>query len=117
MNHLLLSATSVNGTDVKNRLDEDLGHIKDLMIDTETGRIEYAVLSFGGFLGVGDKYFAVPWNAFTIDTAKEEFILDVTKDKLDTAPGFDKDNWPEHAASDYFRQVNEFYDRPSVPVI
>ncbi len=117
MNHLLLSATSVNGTDVRNRMGDDLGHIKDLMIDTETGMIEYAVLSFGGFLGMGDKLFAVPWNAFTIDTVKEEFVLDVTRERLEEAPGFDKDNWPDHAASEYFQQVNEFYGRRSVPII
>lgn len=108
MSNNLLSGTSIIGTDVKNHANEDLGNIKDLMIDTATGNVDYAVLSFGGFLGMGDKYFAVPWASFTIDRKEEKFILDIAKERLEEAPGFDKENWPDHASS-YFGTVSEFY--------
>lgn len=113
MNNILLSCSTITGTDVKNKLGEDLGTVKDLMIDTHSGKIEYAVLSFGGFLGMGDKYFAIPWNAFTIDPQTERFILDTSRDGLEEAPGFDKENWPEHA-SPYFASVNRFYEKHAV---
>jgi hypothetical protein len=67
------------------------------MLDLETGEIAYAVLSYGGILGVGEKLFAVPWGALTLDTVNERFILNVEKAKLDVAPGFDSDNWPDRA--------------------
>lgn len=108
MNSLLLSGTSIIGTDVKNLAGEDLGSIKDLMVDTASGKVDYVVLSFGGFLGMGDKYFAVPWNSFSVDTKEEVFILDIAKERLEEAPGFDKNNWPDHAST-YFGSVNKFY--------
>lgn len=90
----LLSASSLNGTKVKNPKGEDLGELKELMIDIDTGRVAYAVLSYGGFLGMGDKLFAVPWGAFAVDTHNEQIVLDLPKEKLERAPGFDKDHWP-----------------------
>ncbi len=113
MTPITLSATSINGTDVVNATGDNLGDIKDLMINTTDGRIAYAVLSHGGFLGMGDKYFAIPWEAFTIDSAEEKFVLNVTKEKLDSAPGFDKDNWPNSASHEYLTKVyNHFGYRP-----
>src|SRR3954471_17842244 len=90
-----LTATSVIGDDVRNNLDENLGKIKDVMIDIQSGTIEYVVVEFGGFLGIGEKYFAVPFRALAIDTKREAFILGQTKEVLEKAPGFDKDHWPE----------------------
>ena len=104
-----LSATSIIGTGVRNKQGDNLGDIKDLMIDTTKGHISYAVVSFGGFLGMGDKLFAVPLEAFQVDTEDEKFILDVTKDKLENAPGFDKDNWPTTATNDFVRDVYTHY--------
>ncbi|NJN27037.1 MAG: PRC-barrel domain containing protein [Cyclobacteriaceae bacterium] len=109
MTPLNLSASSINGTSVVNNQGENLGNIKELMIDTNSGQISYVVLSFGGFLGLGDKYFAMPWEAFTIDTDKEEFILNVSKEKLEDAPGFDKDAWPTNADHTYLNSVYEHY--------
>jgi sporulation protein YlmC with PRC-barrel domain len=100
-----LSASSINGTTVENPSGENLGDIKDLMIDLSTGRIAYCVLSFGGFLGMGDKLFAIPWEAFAIDTEDEKFILNVPQEKLENAPGFDKGNWPDHATHEYLTRV------------
>lgn len=105
----LLSSSSIASDDVKNREGENLGDIKDLMIDTQTGQIEYAVLSFGGFLGMGDKYFAVPWSALKVDREDECLILNVSKERLKNAPGFDKDNWPDMADPQFKDQIYGHY--------
>ncbi|MBK9012696.1 MAG: PRC-barrel domain-containing protein [Saprospiraceae bacterium] len=105
MTTVTLSASSIIGTGVVNSSGEDLGNIKELMIHLSEGHIAYVVLSHGGFLGMGDKYFAIPWEAFTIDTVNKKFVLDVPQDKLDSAPGFDKDNWPDSATHDYMTKV------------
>ncbi|MEM6325721.1 MAG: PRC-barrel domain-containing protein [Bacteroidota bacterium] len=106
---LTLSASSLIGTDVRNRTGEPLGEIKDLMIDVPTGRVSYAVLDFGGFLGIGNSYFAVPLEAFRPDTQEERLVLDVDKALLENAPGFDKDNWPQTSNDDFVRTVYEHY--------
>ncbi len=95
MTRTTLSASSLIGNDVRNGVGDDLGDVKDIMIDVETGTIAYAVLDMGGFLGIGNKLFAVPWRALSLDTDSHEFVLDVDKETLDNAPGFDKDNWPD----------------------
>ena len=94
---------------VRNSLGEDLGHIEELMIDLEHQRIAYAVLSFGGFLGIGNKLFAVPLDAFSIDTEKHELILDIEREKLESAPGFDKDDWPSTSDRLWTSKVYEYY--------
>lgn len=95
-----LSASTIIGDDVKNRAGEDLGNVEEIMLDVNSGRIAYAVLSFGGFLGLGDKYFAIPWDALTVDTADHSLVLGVDKDTLENAPGFDKNDWPETLGGD-----------------
>ena len=90
----LLSTTSITGTNVVNNLKQHVGDVKDVMLDLSTGTVEYVVLSVGGFLGLGDKLFAVPLEAFDVDATNENFLLDVDKERLQNAPGFDKDNWP-----------------------
>lgn len=105
----LLSSTSLTGTDVRNPQGEDLGEIKDLMIDLDDGHIAYAVLSFGGFLGLGDKLFALPWDMLTVDTENECFVVNITKDKLEDAPGFDKHNWPQHEDMTFVDRVYTHY--------
>ena len=109
----VLSATSLIGDDVKNTKGENLGDIKDIMIDLDSGRIEYAVLSFGGFLGMGDKLFAVPFEALRVDTADECMILNVDKEKLKSAPGFDKDEWPNFADSSFRDTIHSYYGTKS----
>lgn len=104
-----LSTSSIHGTDVVNREGENLGHIEDIMIDLSTGRILYTVLSFGGFLGIGNKLFAVPFNSFTIDQANEKFVLDYDKDFLENAPGFDKNDWPATNDVDFNTEVYSYY--------
>ncbi|MEX0826530.1 MAG: PRC-barrel domain-containing protein [Acidimicrobiia bacterium] len=90
----LLSAHSLMSDRVQQPSGEHLGDMKELMIDLDTGRIAYAVLSFGGFLGLGDKLFALPWSVFHVDTDEKALVLDVPKETLEQAPGFDKSNWP-----------------------
>ncbi len=106
----LLSSSTITGDKVKNMQDEQLGDIKDLMIDLSSGRIAYAVLSFGGFLGLGDKLFAVPWPALTLDADDKMFVLNISKDRLKHAPGFDKNNWPDMASQQWGREIYQYYD-------
>jgi sporulation protein YlmC with PRC-barrel domain len=100
------------GNNVVNAVGEDLGSIEEIMLDVSSGRVAYAVLSFGGFLGLGDKLFAVPWDAMTVDTDEERFILDVSKERLEDAPGFDQDDWPETTEADdtWLVSVYEYYE-------
>ena len=105
----LISASVLDGDKVKNAVGEDLGHISDIMLDVEKGTIEYYVLSFGGFLELGDKLFAIPPEALKFDNIKESFILNVDKERLKNAPGFDKDNWPNMADTQFRDKVYGHY--------
>jgi sporulation protein YlmC with PRC-barrel domain len=105
----VLGASTLEGDKVRNPAGEDLGKVDKIMIDIPTGRVAYVVLSHGGVLGMGDKLFAVPWRLFTVDEDEKEFILDVPKSKLEAAPGFDKDNWPDMANEDWGTQLSQYY--------
>jgi sporulation protein YlmC with PRC-barrel domain len=105
----VLSASTLKGDAVRNSAGEDLGKVDELMIDVPTGRVAYAVLSFGGFLRMGNKLFAVPWSALRVDEDEKCFILDVDKRTLETAPGFDKDDWPDMADTAWSTQVYRHY--------
>lgn len=105
----LMGADTLMGNDVFNDQGEDLGDIKEIMLDVSAGRISYAVLSYGGLMGIGDKLFAVPWEALTLDTENKRFTLDVAKDRLEKAPGFDKDNWPNMSDQTWAKDVHDYY--------
>jgi sporulation protein YlmC with PRC-barrel domain len=105
----VLSASSICSDHVRNAAGEDLGKIEELMMDLDSGRIAYAVLSFGGFLKMGNKLFAVPWQALKADTVNKQFILDVPRSVLENAPGFDKDNWPNMADPTFGADVYRHY--------
>ncbi len=105
----LMGADTLNGNDVFNEKDEDLGDVKEFMLDMNTGRVSYAVLSCGGFLGMGDKLFAVPWNALRLDTVNKRFVLNVDRERLENAPGFDKDNWPNMADQAWAQGIHSYY--------
>lgn len=105
----VLSASSLDSNTVKNAQGEDLGNIKDIMIDTADNSIAYYVLSFGGILGMGDKLFAIPSEALTLDTNEECFRLNVPKEKLENAEGFDKDNWPNFADQSFRNSIDNYY--------
>jgi len=104
-----LKGSEVVGMDVRNRQDEDLGEIEDLMIDVNSGRIGYAVLSYGGVLGVNEKLFAVPWQSLTVTPQGDQIVLGVEKDKLANAPGFDKNDWPDMNDLNWSKDVHAFY--------
>ena len=105
----LMGADTLIGDSVVNGADEDLGDIKEIMLDMQTGQVAYAVLSFGGFMGMGDKLFAVPWQALHLDTVNKRFVLDIDKQQLQNAPGFDKDAWPDMADAQWTQHIHSFY--------
>lgn len=109
----LMGADTLIGEDVYNHKGENLGDIKEIMLDMNNGKIAYAVLSFGGFMGVGDKLFTVPWNAMKLDTENKCFILNVDKDHLDSAPGFNKEDWPDMADPNWQNTINSYYGAKS----
>ena len=105
----LMTASTLEGDRVVNRQGEDLGEIDEIMLDVPRGRVAYAVMSSGGFLGMGDKLFAIPWSALTLDTDNKCFVLDVDKQRLESAPGFDKDNWPDTADAEFDARLHSYY--------
>ena len=97
------------GSKVINLEGQDIGTIDDLVIDIDTGNILYAALEFGGFMGFGDKLFAVPWHSLTSVPAEGIFILDQSKAKLEKAPGFDKSSWPDIGDRNWQAGILAFY--------
>ena len=93
----LFKASKLIGYSVKNKQGEEVGEIEELVINSQDGRIAYAVLSFGGFLGMGDKLFVIPWKSLTPIPEQQSFSLDIDKEKLAETPGFDDTNWPDMA--------------------
>ena len=106
----VMAAATLTGETVISPAGDELGKIEAIMLDVRAGRIAYAVLSFGGFLGVGEKLFAIPWSALTLDTRAKNFMLDVSKQKLERAPGFDKDHWPSMADPRWAAELHGYYD-------
>jgi hypothetical protein len=112
----LMGADTLIGNDVYNHQDEDIGDIKEIMLDVPNGNIRYAVLSFGSFLGMGEKLFAVPWNALKLDSINKRFLLDVDKERLKDAPGFEKDAWPDFADKTLADNLHSYYGtKPTYP--
>jgi ribosomal 30S subunit maturation factor RimM len=99
------------GTDVVNAQGENLGDVKEVVIDPHTGKVAYAVVSFGGFLSMGEKLFAIPFSAFTYDVRNNEYVLAIDKKQLETAPGFDNEHWPTMSDEKWNRDVYKYYKR------
>jgi hypothetical protein len=97
------------GTKVFNTDGEDIGHIQEITIDTQDDRVSYAILSFGGFLGMGDKLFAVPWVSLRYDPAQDRFVMKANKELLKNAPGFSKDKWPDLSDPASISKLAEYY--------
>lgn len=108
----LMGADTLIGNNVYNNKSESLGDIKEIMLDMRTGRVSYAVLEFGGFLGMGSKLFAVPWSVLKLDTVEKRFIFDVSKESLENAPGFEKDDWPNMADPAWEKGIHDYYGAP-----
>lgn len=107
----LMTASTLEGNPVINLQGETLGEVREIMLDVPRGRIAYAVMSSGGFLGLGDKLFAIPFSALTLDTDRKCFILDAPKERIQNAPGFDRDRWPDAADMSWQRDVHSHYGR------
>ena len=106
----VVPASKIIGESVVNRQDENVGKIHELVIDAKEGRLAYAVLSFGGFMGMGNKLFAMPWEAFEFATTENKLILNVDKEKLKAAPGFEKDaKWPDFADKIWGNSIYNYY--------
>ena len=107
----LISADKVTGTAVYNRNGDDLGTIYGLMLDKISGRVAYAVMSFGGFLGIGERYHPLPWGTLTYDTARGGYVVDLSRDQLEGAPSYaaEDDVW---SRPDYGRRVHDYYGMP-----
>ena len=106
----VVSASKIIGEAVVNRENENLGKIHELVIDAKEGRMAYAVLSFGGFMGMGNKLFALPWKAFEFAAAENKLILNVDKEKLKAAPGFDQNaKWPDFADRSWGSTIYTYY--------
>lgn len=105
----IISAARFLGDDIRNYEDEELGSIKDIMLDTSSGEIAYIILSAGGILGIGEKLLAVPWYALELDMNVGCFRLSIDKESLKEAPGFDKDNWPDMANLSWGRRVHDYF--------
>jgi sporulation protein YlmC with PRC-barrel domain len=103
----VLTATSIIGDDVENPNGDTLGEIKDIMIDLYDGSIEYIILQSGGFLGIGDKLFAIPYSALRLNPDKQIFILDRDDEYVKNAPGFDQNHWPE--TNDHYDDIDNYW--------
>ncbi len=107
----VMAADTLQGDAVVNASGDKLGDIEDIMIDVPSGRVAYAVLSRGGVLGIGEKLFAIPWDALALDADRECFVLDIDEERLRNAPGFDKDHWPSMADRTWGAEVYSYYNR------
>jgi sporulation protein YlmC with PRC-barrel domain len=107
----VISSDHVEGTKVYNTLGDKLGSIDDLMIDKVSGQVRYAVLEFGGFLGMGTDRYPLPWNMLKYDTTKEGYVVPLDKDRLEDAPRYPSEQRPAYD-DDYGRRVNDYYGVP-----
>ncbi|MBA4697774.1 MAG: PRC-barrel domain-containing protein [Legionella sp.] len=107
--YFIVRSGEVIGQTVKNAALEKLGKIEEMVLDKMTGQCRYLVLSFGGFMGLGDDYFAFPWKSFHYNKEEKCFILNVDKDKLKKENGFDKEAWPDMSREHWQTTVDEMY--------
>jgi sporulation protein YlmC with PRC-barrel domain len=111
----LIAASQVTGTNVYNRAGESVGSIHDVLLDKGTGKTEYAIMSFGGFLGIGDRYHPLPWHALSYDPDLGGYVVDIDADRLEGAPSYAANEaslWNDPA---YGRRVDDYYGVPMVP--
>lgn len=113
----VIRANQIAGMVVKDPAGKDLGKVEDVVVDMETGKVRYAAIAFGGFLGLGDKLFAVPFHSLKLHhnpgDKTQHFELNVDKKALENAPGFDPKNWPDFADPKYGESNDRFYKVPA----
>src|SRR5258706_14163714 len=107
----LISSEKVDGTDIYNRNGDNLGTVHHLMIDKFSGNVEYAVISFGGFLGMGESYHPLPWKVLDYDTDKHGYVVDLDEEMLKKAPSYRAGKEPRYDRA-YDEQVFAYYGLP-----
>jgi hypothetical protein len=105
----LIAGARVAGTDVYNSAGDHLGEIYDVMLDKQSGKVAYAIMSFGGFLGLGEKYHPIPWSVLDYDTGRGGYVVPLTKDKLEAAPMYDSAGEPDWDDKAYGKRVHDYY--------
>jgi PRC-barrel domain len=108
----LISSDKVDGTDVYSRNGDHLGTVHDVMIDKRTGQVEYAIMSFGGFLGIGESYHPLPWRTLTYDTSMGGYVVDVDRTRLDLAPRYTSSSLPDWSDRGYRSRIDEYWIPP-----
>jgi hypothetical protein len=108
----LISSEKVDGTSVYNRNGDSLGTIHHLMVDKYSGQVEYAVMSFGGFLGIGESYHPLPWRSLTYDTRMGGYVVDVDRSRLERAPRYTASNAPDWSDRTYRSRIDEYWVPP-----
>lgn len=109
----VISSDKVNGTDVYNPAGEKLGSIDCLMIDKISGKVRYAVMEFGGFLGMGTDRYPLPWDTLKYDIGMDGYVVTLAKEQLENGPKYEHNIVP-HYNEEYGRRVNEYYGLPYV---
>ena len=104
----LISASKVQGTDVYNMEGERLGHVEDIVLHKLTGKVAFAIMSFGGFLGIGEKHNPLPWSVLTYDTAKGGYVVPIAKERLQNAPSYNTDELTNDD-NGWGQRVNDYY--------
>lgn len=105
----ILSANTLTDVRVRNHANEELGLLEELMIDLDTGAVRYAILGMGGFLGLGERMIALPWGALHYSSADEMFVVDFERTKLESAPSFDRNHWPNMTDLTWGTAVHDYY--------
>ena len=108
----LISSEKVDGTPVYNPMGDRLGTVHHLMIDKYDGRVEYAVMSFGGFLGIGESYNPLPWHSLTYDTRMGGYVVDVDRNRLERAPRYTASSLPDWSDRGYRSRIDEYWVPP-----
>jgi len=110
--HRLISSEKVDGTEVYNRNGDHLGTVDHMMIDKFTGHVEYVLMSFGGFLGIGESYHPLPWKVLTYDTNMGGYVIDADRSRLERAPRFTSSNMPDWSDRTYRSRIDEYWIPP-----
>jgi len=105
----LIAASKVEGTNVYDRQGQSLGSVYDVMIDKRSGEVAYAVMSFGGFLGMGQSYHPLPWDVLDYDEARGGYVVDLDEERLTNAPHYDDTNTPNWSSPEFGRRIDEYY--------
>ena len=109
MHHGIVKSEQVVGVNVQNTAGDDLGKVEEIILDKNKGNVRYVVLSYGGFLGMGDKLFALPWEVFSYNDDEDCFVINVKEETLKNSEGFDKDNWPNFSDPQFGTRLHSHY--------